>query len=110
MKKLLIILMVLATLLGVVACSPSDTPDGYTLVSREDEIFNLYVPSSWQDNSESGISGAYSSLGSTVMAIGLSSNRRNWVPPAIGTVPALPWMKAAPMRCARFLFLCTKRD
>ena len=68
MKKLLIILMVLATLVSVVACSPSDTPDGYTLVSREDEIFNLYVPSSWQDNSESGISGAYSSLGSTVMA------------------------------------------
>lgn len=67
MKKLLMILLVLAMLMSTVACS-SGAPDGYTSVSREDEIFDLYVPSSWQDNSASGISSAYSSLGSAVMA------------------------------------------
>jgi len=67
MKKLILLFLVITTLLCTVACSPSKDPEGYALVSREDEIFNLYAPKSWQDNSESGISGAYYSLGSAVM-------------------------------------------
>ena len=58
MKKLLAILLVLATLISLVGCGAEKAPEGYMSVSRKDEIFNLYVPKSWKDNSKSGVSGA----------------------------------------------------
>lgn len=70
MKRILATLLMLVVLLGTVACSPKeeDEPDNYMLVSLEDEIFNLYIPKSWQNNSASGVSGGYASLASRVMA------------------------------------------
>ena len=69
MKRILAAILASILLLGTVACgSNKDVPDGYMLVSLEDELFDLYVPKSWQSNTESGISGGYSSLTSGVMA------------------------------------------
>lgn len=67
MKKILAALLVLVMLVGTVACSSDGVPDGYTLVSLEDEIFNLYVPKTWQNNSSSGMSSAYYAQGSGII-------------------------------------------
>ena len=67
MKKILAALLVLVMLVGTVACSSDETPDGYMLVSLEDEIFNLYVPQTWQNNASSGVSSAYYAQGSGII-------------------------------------------
>lgn len=67
MKKILVALLVLVMLMGTVACSSDGVPDGYTSVSRDDEIFDLYVPNTWQNNAASGISSAYYAQGSGVI-------------------------------------------
>lgn len=67
MKKILAALLVLVMLVGTVACSSDKVPDGYMLVSLEDEIFDLYVPQTWQNNAASGISSAYYAQGSGII-------------------------------------------
>ena len=67
MKKILVALLALLMLLGVVGCGSEKVPEGYMSVSRDNEIFNLYVPKTWQDNSASGISGAYYAQGSGII-------------------------------------------
>lgn len=67
MKKILAALLVLVLLVGTVGCSSDKVPDGYMLVSLEDEIFNLYVPKTWQNNAASGVSSAYYAQGSGVI-------------------------------------------
>lgn len=63
MKRILSVLLLLSMILGCfVACKKDDAPEGYQLVSDDDEIFNLYVPKSWSDNSSSGIASAYASV------------------------------------------------
>ena len=69
MKRLLTALLALIMILGLVSCgTSSEVPDDYMLVSQSNEIFNLYVPKSWQSNTDSGVSGGYSSLTAGVMA------------------------------------------
>ena len=72
MKKILAALLVLVMLVGTVACSSDGTPDGYMLVSLEDEIFNLYVPQTWQNNASSGVSSAYYAQGSGIIVSAIS--------------------------------------
>ena len=67
MKKILAALLVLVMLVGTVACSSDGTPDGYMLVSLDSEIFNLYVPKTWQNNASSGVSSAYYAQGSGII-------------------------------------------
>ena len=67
MKKILAALLVLIMLVGAVGCSSDKAPEGYMLVSLEDEIFNLYVPKTWQNNASSGISSAYYAQGSGII-------------------------------------------
>ena len=67
MKKILVALLAILMLLGVVGCGSEKVPEGYMSVSRDNEIFNLYVPKTWQDNSASGISSAYYALGSGII-------------------------------------------
>ena len=55
MKRLLTALLALIMILGLVSCgTSSEVPDDYMLVSQSNEIFNLYVPKSWQSNTDSG--------------------------------------------------------
>lgn len=72
MKKILAALLVLVMLVGTVACSSDKTPEGYMLVSLEDEIFNLYVPQTWQNNVSSGVSSAYYAQGSGIIVSAMS--------------------------------------
>ena len=58
MKKLLMILLALTMVMGMVACGGEKAPDGYMSATCEGEIFSLYVPQSWKDNSKSGLSSA----------------------------------------------------
>lgn len=46
----------------LVACNDEDIPDGYKLVACEGDEFRLLVPTSWISNTESGITGASSSV------------------------------------------------
>lgn len=55
----LIIIMLTPTLS---ACANKDVPDGYKLVVCEGDMFRLYVPKGWTDNSDSGITSAYFSV------------------------------------------------
>ena len=55
----LALLMLIPTL---VACNKDGAPDGYKLVACEGDKFRLYVPTSWMENTESGITGAYSTV------------------------------------------------
>ena len=67
MKRILTALLVLLLLVSAVACSAEkEIPDGYFSVSLSDEIFDLYVPGTWQNNSSSSISSAIYSQGSAV--------------------------------------------
>lgn len=69
MKKIIFAVFVLCVLLcTLVACGDkTEVPEGFQLVSGEDEIFNLYAPKSWNSNLSSGISGAYYSLENKVL-------------------------------------------
>lgn len=69
MKRLIAAVLMLLMMLGAVSCvKTKDVPDDYMSVSHADEIFNLYVPKSWQSNMDSGVSGGYSSLTTGIMA------------------------------------------
>ena len=46
----------------LVSCNKDGAPDGYKLVASEGDKFRLFVPSSWISNTESGITGAYSTV------------------------------------------------
>ena len=46
----------------LVACNKDGVPDGYQLIVCEGDKFRLYVPTSWISNTESGITGAYSTV------------------------------------------------
>ena len=68
MKRFLAAILLVLMLLGTTSCATkANVPDDYMSVSHADEIFNLYVPKSWQSNTDSGVSGGYSSLTSGVM-------------------------------------------
>ena len=59
MKKLLALLLLSVTLITLCACSnESDVPDGMKNVAAENAPFSLYVPSTWIEQTESGVSGA----------------------------------------------------
>ncbi len=47
---------------ALVSCNKDDVPDGYKLVACEGDKFRLYVPTAWISNTESGITGAYSTV------------------------------------------------
>ena len=68
MKKIISVLLLVCTILACfVACKKDDSPEGYQLVSGEDEIFNLYVPKSWSSNLSSGVAGAYASIENKIL-------------------------------------------
>ena len=46
----------------LVSCNKDGAPDGYKLVACEGDKFRLFVPTSWIENTESGITGAYSTV------------------------------------------------
>lgn len=59
MKKLIAILLLALTLFTLCSCSgESDVPDGMKNVAVNNATFNLYVPSTWIEQTESGVSGA----------------------------------------------------
>ena len=63
MEKIISAILLLSMLLTcLVACGADNAPQGYQLVSGEDEIFELYAPKTWVSNLASGVSGAYYSL------------------------------------------------
>ena len=79
MKRLFAALLAALMLLCAVSCTAQKDPyKGYELASKEDEVFNLYIPQSWQNHSVNGVSGGVSgnysedgkwwSIGSGVMA------------------------------------------
>lgn len=63
--RLLCALLALCMLTGsFAACSgDSEVPDGYQYATCKGEYFRLFVPTQWTVNTESGVSGAYYSLG-----------------------------------------------
>ncbi len=69
MKKIIFAALIIFVLLcTLVACGEkTEAPEGFQLVSAEEEIFNLYAPKSWNSNLSSGISGAYYSLENKVL-------------------------------------------
>ena len=62
--RMLCIVLALCLLAGnLVACSGGEeVPDGYQHATCKGEYFRLFVPTQWQVNTESGVSGAYYSL------------------------------------------------
>ncbi len=70
MKRILAAVLVVLTLLCAVSCNNKDgkVPEDFMSVSAIGEMFDLYVPKSWQSNKETGVSGGFSSLESGVMA------------------------------------------
>ena len=46
----------------LVSCNKDGAPDGYKLVACDGDKFRLFVPTSWISNTESGITGAYSTV------------------------------------------------
>ena len=69
MKKIIFAAFVLCVLLcTLVSCGDkTEAPDGFQIVSGEEEMFDLYAPKSWNSNLSSGISGAYYSLENKVL-------------------------------------------
>lgn len=68
MKKILSALLLACLLIGCLSsCAGKTAPDGFQLVSMEDDIFCLYVPKSWADNRSSGMASAYASLEKNVI-------------------------------------------
>ena len=63
--RLLCAMLALCMLAGcLVACSgDGEIPDGYQYATCKGEYFRLFVPTQWKVNTESGVSGAYYSLG-----------------------------------------------
>lgn len=52
---------------GLCACAGGDeVPDGYQYATMKGEYFRLFVPTQWTVNTESGISGAYISIDTSV--------------------------------------------
>ena len=69
MKKRMIVRMLCAVLAlcmlagSMIACSKeAEVPDGYQYATCKGEYFRLFVPTQWNVNTESGVSGAYYSL------------------------------------------------
>ena len=56
----------------VVSCQSSD--DGYVIASAADEIFELRIPGNWQNNLKNGVSGGYSSGGTSSIGSGVMAN------------------------------------
>ena len=55
---------------GLTACSgQSEIPDGYQYATCAGEYFRLFVPTQWTVNTESGVSGAYLSIDTSVSMI-----------------------------------------
>ena len=79
MKKILSVLLLLLVVVGcMTACATEKAPDGFQLVSGEDEIFRLYAPKSWSSNLSSGISGAYASLEKKVIVTASTIEAENY--------------------------------
>ena len=57
MKKIVVLLLVLLMLAG--CAKNQDVPDNMQLASREDVTYCLYVPKTWNVNTDSGVSSAY---------------------------------------------------
>lgn len=59
-----VLLAVCLLLSAMASCSKKDAvPDGYQYATCRGEYFRLYVPTQWTVNTESGVSGAYISMG-----------------------------------------------
>ena len=69
-KRFLALLICVLTVLPVLASCDSDdaTPEGMQSVTLNGEPFVFYVPETWTDNRDSGISSAYYSLNKGIMA------------------------------------------
>ena len=63
MKRFLILLLALLMLAGCSREQDSDVPENMQLASREDVAYRLYVPKTWNVNTDSGVSSAYYSSG-----------------------------------------------
>ena len=62
-KAIICLTLVLLMLVpSLVACNKDGVPDGYQLIACEGDKFRLYVPTAWISNTESGITGAYSTV------------------------------------------------
>ena len=60
MKKIILLILALATLLALVSCSDEDIPDGMQLVEGSDEIgYYFYAPEGWLISNVNGIPTAY---------------------------------------------------
>ncbi len=58
-----VLLLVLMLIPSLAACSANaKAPDGYKLVACDGDKFRLYVPKSWVENTDSGITSAYYSV------------------------------------------------
>ncbi len=68
MKKILILLLALLMLVG---CSRNEevVPDNMQIASIENAAYRLYVPKSWNVNTESGVSSAYTTVGSANVSV-----------------------------------------
>lgn len=71
LPRLLCVLLALCLLAGgLTACSgQSEIPDGYQYATCAGEYFRLFVPTQWTVNTESGVSGAYLSIDTSVSMI-----------------------------------------
>ena len=74
-KTVACILIALICFFSLAGCSDDGIPDGMKSATREGEPFILYVPESWYDNRDSGISSAYYSLSDA-----LTVNARYYTP------------------------------
>lgn len=63
MKKILTLLFALLMLVGCSQSGDNQVPDNMQLASREDVTYCLYVPKTWNVNTDSGVSSAYYSTG-----------------------------------------------
>lgn len=59
LTKLLTAALAALLLLTLASCGSTDVPDGMKSVSPESVSFNLYVPTAWADNSQSGMASAF---------------------------------------------------
>lgn len=62
--KIIACIALLAVMLipSLTACNANKAPDGYKLVACDGDKFRLYVPKSWVENTDSGITSAYYSV------------------------------------------------
>ncbi len=60
MKKLICLLLAAICCVGLVSCAAdNETPDGYQLVSGENDAYYFYAPTQWSINNGSGVNSAY---------------------------------------------------